>query len=179
MTPSSDIPKGSAYGRPVWAVDGVLVLDLQFRVAVELTADHAIVRFGGELDLSSCEVCRSRLAELAAVGDEAVLLDLSRLSLIDCAGVSTLIESAQRLSARHTARFVIPPRGPIRSIFDLLRLEELIAIDNELPLAIAASHSRTRTRAEVERHPTERGRSLDATARPDSRRFPDVVAAGR
>jgi len=96
-------------------------LDLEFTTWIEVRPDGAAVCFAGELDLSSHELCRRSLEEIAAATDGAIVLDLTELSFIDGAGVVLLVESARRLSATRPARLELPPRGPIRRAFGLVR----------------------------------------------------------
>jgi anti-sigma B factor antagonist len=133
---------GGAERRSLWRRFAFQPLDLQFTASVELGRAQAIVRFGGQLDLSSCALCERHLEEIAAVADGALVLDLSRLEFIDSAGASTLVGSAQRLSATRSVTFLIPP-GPIRHVFDLLRLGDVIPIECEIPTRSTGLPSRT------------------------------------
>ena len=58
-----------------------------FDVSVDSSQGTATVRPAGELDLASAPTLWSALAELVTGGHRAVVMDLSRLTFSDCAGL--------------------------------------------------------------------------------------------
>jgi anti-anti-sigma factor len=84
----------------------------------------------GELDLAAADVLRSRVAQLAPVpGGGPVVLDLSRLSFIDCAGVRALCQMHETLCESGGPGLVVRDVQPqVRKVFDLVGLSEHVAI---------------------------------------------------
>lgn len=136
-------------------------MDLQFTASVELGADQAIVRFGGELDLSTHGPCRRYVEEIAAATDGVIVFDLSRLAFIDGAGLMTLVESAGRLQPARSVRFVIPPRGPVRRLVDLLR-----SVDGDLWHAVTGARAYGSSGAVAESLPAHPNGARVGTVRP-------------
>jgi anti-anti-sigma factor len=58
---------------------------------------HCLVEVRGDIDLSNVDALE---AELGRLSNKEIVLDLSQVDFIDCAGVALLFRSARRLSVR-------------------------------------------------------------------------------
>jgi anti-anti-sigma factor len=119
----------------------LLPRDLEFAASVAIRGSDAVARLEGELDLASHERCRRFLDELAATTSGTVVLDLLSLSFTDCGGALMLVRFAER--CRVPVKLVLPARGPIRRVFDLLDEHSPAAIGAEPASSDARSAART------------------------------------
>lgn len=74
----------------------------------------------GDVDMANAHELRDSL--LAAVTNQApgLVLDLSRTTYLDSAGVHVVFDLARRLAARHQQlRLVVPPDAPVRRVLAL------------------------------------------------------------
>ena len=82
----------------------------------------------GELDLAAADAFRRRGAQLAPVaGGGPVVLDLSKLSFIDCAGARALCELQEALRASGGPGLVAKDVQPqVRKVLDLVGASALL-----------------------------------------------------
>jgi anti-anti-sigma factor len=98
------------------------------RYDVQHVDGRATVRLAGELDLTSHEIVHRALQEAASTRTEAIL-DLSRVTFIDGAGLRCLL-TAQRDACAANQRLIIrrPPRA-LRRLLDLTGLWPLLELE--------------------------------------------------
>ena len=72
----------------------------------------------GELDLAAKPEFEAALGAAQADSDR-VLLDLSALTLIDCAALSTIYAAAERGRGEEAVLILVGPRGQVRRLLDL------------------------------------------------------------
>jgi anti-anti-sigma factor len=89
-----------------------------------------IYALDGELDLATADVLRSRVAQLApAPGGGPIVLDLSRLSFIDCAGLRALCQLHEAFRASGGRGLVVRNLQPqVRKVFDLVGIGEPLTV---------------------------------------------------
>lgn len=92
-------------------------------VVVDACGDRRTVHLAGELDLETAAEVRWMLRRVAG---SAVVVDLSRLTFIDAAGVSALLLVRRQLEAAGRRFSIRRARGPVRRVFDLSGLDHLI-----------------------------------------------------
>jgi anti-sigma B factor antagonist len=98
----------------------------------------AVVAVSGAIDVASSLELRDVLAEAIAAAGARVLVDLSRVSLIDSSGVGVLI-SAHRLAETNGASLVLAaPAGPAARVFALTRTDKLLRIEPTVEQGLAA-----------------------------------------
>lgn len=87
-----------------------------------LDAGTLLLRLEGDLDAYSTRELSNHLRE-AEAGASNILIDLSRLGFIDCAGVHQLVEAGQRAKGRGGRLKLV--RGPqqVHRVFALTGLE--------------------------------------------------------
>jgi anti-sigma B factor antagonist len=88
------------------------------------------VHLEGDLDIYSTRELLNQLIP-AEAGATDVVIDLSRLKFIDCAGVHQLVEAKQRISERGGRLKLIKGPQRVHRVFTLTGLET--AFDFELP----------------------------------------------
>ena len=108
----SPAPSGEAAGRPAFSS---LPSDVPGGV---------LVTVAGELDIATAPQLDAALAD--AEPDRLVVVDLRRLSFLDCGGIRVIL-AAHRRARRAGGRLVVV-RGPV----DVERLIELVGLDVEL-----------------------------------------------
>jgi anti-sigma B factor antagonist len=95
----------------------------------ELTTDGVLIlELSGEIDLQHSPEMRRVLQARVAQQTPALLLDFSNVKYIDSSGLATPIEYYQN-SRAYTGKIAIAGLNPrVRSIFDLVRLNEVFSI---------------------------------------------------
>jgi anti-sigma B factor antagonist len=83
----------------------------------------------GEIDLHASPLLRERLHELAERPTPALAIDFSGVPYIDSSGLATLVEYVRETKAHDgkLALFGLQPK--VRMVFELVRLNELFAIE--------------------------------------------------
>jgi anti-sigma B factor antagonist len=93
------------------------------------TEGEAIVLLlAGELDLASAELVRSAPAQITGPLARRVVIDLSGLSFIDCAGMRAVLDLYRRLRASSRCSVELRP-GP----HAVQRVFEFAGLERELP----------------------------------------------
>jgi anti-anti-sigma factor len=93
----------------------------------------------GEIDSSNAPELRLALADRLPSASRALVLDLTRLTYLDSAGVQLLFDLGRRLAARRQAiRLVVPDRTPMRRVLDLCAITHVAPMDADLESALAA-----------------------------------------
>lgn len=87
------------------------------------SCDRTRVRLIGELDLASGARVRWALPRL---GGHRLLVDLSRLTFIDAAGLSALLLARRELELAGRRLELEEARGPVRRVFELSGLGHLV-----------------------------------------------------
>jgi anti-anti-sigma factor len=99
-----------------------------FELTVDSSGDTALVRPSGELDLASAPTLWTALAGILRGGHRAVVMDLSRLTFSDCAGLRP-IRRALREGARVGTAVELRGAPPaVRRVLDLTGLGSQAAL---------------------------------------------------
>ncbi len=117
-------------------------------VTVDCDAQPVIVRFRGELDVSNVDQVRGVFDRLLRAGPQAVVVDLSGLSFVDCGGMSALVTVRNWLEGQGHEFKVISPHPGVRRLLALTGMDTLFRLGEDEDHA-----SRTRT----DHDPTRRG----------------------
>lgn len=101
----------------------------KIQISSDTRDGYPVVTVAGEIDLYTSPQFQEVLAT-AAKGSAVLIVDLSRISYIDSAGLSVLLLMYKRLSARRGALYVVsPPGNPgVRRVIEVTRLDSLISI---------------------------------------------------
>jgi anti-anti-sigma factor len=94
---------------------------LQIQPAAPADSDVHLVSLVGELDAF---VAPSVVDHLSRIGGSTVQIDVSRLTLIDGAGVGALLEVERRLQRQGQGFRVQGANGVVRRVFEVLNFED-------------------------------------------------------
>jgi anti-anti-sigma factor len=111
------------------------------RAAFEIEVSSAggeikVVALRGELDFDEAPAFERLLAELRAAGERAIVVDIGELTFIDSSGISALVGAARAASAEQGLLVVASPTPHVQRVFDIVRLSELVAIEESLDSAL-------------------------------------------
>jgi anti-anti-sigma factor len=103
------------------------------------TADGVLVaRLEGEIDLANADVVRSALARAASNDIVGAVIDLSKITYMDSAGINVLFHLRDRLRVRgQEVRLVVPPGS---GAYDALRYAgvlQVLALSDSVETALA------------------------------------------
>jgi anti-sigma B factor antagonist len=93
--------------------------------------DHGVVlALAGELDVISAPDLAEQLDALAADACPRVLLELSRLSFVDSAGVSVLVKARHEAEANGRRLILRNPTEQVHQVFSVLGLADWLAYED-------------------------------------------------
>src|SRR5215831_20591952 len=95
----------------------------------------------GDIDLHVSPVVTESLNAVIKKKPERIVIDLSRATYIDSAGMAALILAMQEVEAYGGKFFLSGLQETIRSIFEISRLDGLFRIFPDVDTALAASES--------------------------------------
>lgn len=95
--------------------------------SVESQGDWAVVKLGGEVDLSWSQ--QARRAVLDALGQsQKVAVDLSKVSYIDSSGIAALVEGFQNARGKGQEFVLVQVSDAVLAVLRLARLDKVFAI---------------------------------------------------
>ena len=95
--------------------------------SVESQGDWAVVKLGGEVDLSWSQ--QARKAVLDALGQsQKVAVDLSKVSYIDSSGIAALVEGFQNARGKGQEFVLVQVSDAVLAVLKLARLDKVFAI---------------------------------------------------
>jgi anti-anti-sigma factor len=100
--------------------------------------DNGIVvaRMRGDIDLSNATAIREHVLGTVSNTALGLVVDLTSTRYVDTAGVNLLLELAERLGTRQQElRLVVPQKGGVRRILDLIGAEKLFKTTRSVELA--------------------------------------------
>jgi len=95
----------------------------------------------GDIDLHVSPLVRESLNAMIKKKPERIVIDLSRVTYIDSAGMAALILAMQEVEAYGGKFFLSGLQETIRSIFETTRLDGIFRIFPDVDAALAASES--------------------------------------
>ena len=99
---------------------------------------NLIVELEGEVDLSRAPELRRMLLDCVARGRD-VIVDLSRVSYIDSAGIASLVEALQ-LAGKNAIKFgLVAISAEALRVFQLARLDKVFTIHADLDAALSGA----------------------------------------
>ncbi|MDX6425528.1 MAG: anti-sigma factor antagonist [Gaiellaceae bacterium] len=93
-----------------------------FTVCEQTLGPANLIALGGDLDSSTAPLVADALRRATLGREGPIIVDLCKVSFIDSAGISTLLNGLQRLTREHRRMVVVCPPGELRRVFDLLGL---------------------------------------------------------
>jgi len=98
-----------------------------------------ICAIAGELDASNVDAGYARLVRTIDAAGDGMVVDLTRTSYIDSAGVRILFELARQMRASgQELRIAIPLDGIVRRVLVLTALAEVVPLDPDVEGAVEA-----------------------------------------
>jgi anti-sigma B factor antagonist len=95
----------------------------------------------GDIDLHVSPAVRESLNAVIRKKPERIVIDLSRATYIDSAGIAVLILAMQQVEAYGGKLFLCGLQETLRSIFETSRLERIFPIFPDVDAALAASEA--------------------------------------
>ncbi len=102
-------------------LDGVSVLDLE-----------------GEIDLYRSPEVREELGRLIAAKRTALVINFQKVAYIDSSGLATVIDAFQKMRGYGGKLALASLTKPVRSVFEVARLDQFFKIFDEETAAVAA-----------------------------------------
>ena len=102
------------------------------------TGGIATLKLSGEIDLHASPALRAELQKCVRSKTPALLLDFSAVEYIDSSGLATLIEYVRESAGFNGRLALCGLQKKVRTIFDLVRLNELFVISGTAGEAAAA-----------------------------------------
>lgn len=99
-------------------------------IITELDGQRAVLRLQGELDVSNREGLRRAISTALERHPPILVLDLSGLSFIDCAGVSVLVWAHKRLAGRGHGLVITGARPIVRRLLRLTDLDTYLRLSS-------------------------------------------------
>ncbi|MBE2203195.1 MAG: STAS domain-containing protein [Chthoniobacterales bacterium] len=96
------------------------------------------LQIAGEIDLHASPQLRAELRQCIQSKTPVLLLDFTAVDYIDSSGLATLIEYVRESSAFKGKFGLFGLQKKVRTIFDLVRLNELFVISDSAGEAVAA-----------------------------------------
>lgn len=115
------------------------------------SGSHRILPLEDEIDLHASARIATELSALIMDKPEKIVIDLSKVSYIDSAGVAALIDAMQRVEAYHGKLYLAGMQDGVRIIFETSRLDQAFRIRRSVAEALAEDQRARGQRAEEER----------------------------
>jgi anti-anti-sigma factor len=97
-------------------------------VSIERDERAAVVRLGGDLDISGDAELRRRLRMLLDIGCDDVAVDLSALRFCDLPGVRALVDFARDAAERRASVVITGAHGQVERILDLTQARGVLPL---------------------------------------------------
>jgi len=108
------------------------------QIEISDTGGITTLKLSGEIDLHASPALRAELQKCAKEKVSALLLDFNSVEYIDSSGLATLIEYVRECSHFDGRLALFGLQKKVRTIFDLVRLNELFVISGTVGEATAA-----------------------------------------
>lgn len=111
---------------------------------VEQRRDVTLARIAGEVDISNAATLRESLSSAVPNAALGLVVDLSRTTYLDSAGVELLFRLTTRLARRQQQlRLALPPSSPICRVLELTGVPAEAPLDPSPEAALAAIRTAT------------------------------------
>jgi anti-sigma B factor antagonist len=98
-----------------------------------------IVAVGGEIDIASAPRLITGLNDAVGSGDTPVIVDLTEVGFMDSTGLALLLNAHRRLSRRGTGFAVVCADGPVRRVFTITDMVDVLQVRGTLAEAQKAA----------------------------------------
>jgi anti-anti-sigma factor len=106
--------------------------DVSVPMTFEKENGSVLVSLSGDVDLSNAESVRTGI-ELAAVGAERIVIDLTAIEFFDSSGLRLLNQLSTHAAEANVPFIVVaPPNSVARSVLDITSMSEELAVEDAL-----------------------------------------------
>lgn len=99
------------------------------QLTIEVDGGCVAAVIHGEVDISNADALADDLTEAMSGGMFRLVLDLSEVGYLDSAGIRAMFEVARRLElSRQSVALVVPPTSPLRRLFAITRVEDVMPV---------------------------------------------------
>lgn len=98
----------------------------------------AVVRMPAEIDATIADEMREALLSVLNLGAEAVVIDMTRTSFCDSAGVSALVRAQRRATASDARLCIAAHSAAVLRLFALIGITTAIDVYPDVPAALAS-----------------------------------------
>lgn len=106
-------------------------------LSVRYHGDRAMIQVGGEVDLATCPQLQAVVVELVDRGFDNLIVDLERVSFLDCAGIGVLVDARRRVQEHGGSVKLLRPRPLVWRVLALTGMTTVFPIDNSPAEALA------------------------------------------
>jgi anti-sigma B factor antagonist len=113
---------------------------MQIKESIE--GDIPVLSLAGEIDLHASPALREELRARSSAKPSALLVDFSSVEYIDSSGLATFIEYLREAQKFGGSIILFGMKKKVRTIFELVRLNELFPITETREQALAEAQNR-------------------------------------
>jgi anti-anti-sigma factor len=101
-------------------------------ISEETRGDWRVVEVRGRADALTCDQLQARLCSVVE-RHKRVAVDFSGTDYISSCGLRALLHSAREAQGRKVRFAICSPSPPVKKVFDISGLEQILEIHGELP----------------------------------------------
>jgi anti-sigma B factor antagonist len=105
---------------------------MELRLSVRHHGDRAMIHISGEIDLATCPQLQSVVVDLVDRGCHQLILDLERVSFMDCAGIRVLVDARRRVQEHGGSVRLVRPRPLVWRVLALTGMTTVFPIETSL-----------------------------------------------
>ena len=102
---------------------------MELRLSVRRHGDRATIHIGGEIDLATCPRLQAVVADLVDRGCHQLIVDLERVSFLDCAGIRVLVDARRRVQEHGGSVRLVRPKPFVLRVLTLTGMTTLLPTD--------------------------------------------------
>ncbi|HET7516251.1 MAG TPA: STAS domain-containing protein [Actinomycetes bacterium] len=110
---------------------------MELSVSVRHHGDRATIHIAGEIDLATCPHLQAIVVDLVDRGCHQLIVDLERVSFLDCAGIGALVDARRRVQEHGGSVRLARPGPLVWRVLTLTGMTEVFPIDTSFGEALA------------------------------------------
>src|SRR4029450_14101371 len=92
---------------------------MELGLSVRHHGDLATIHIRGEIDLATCPLLQAIVVDLVDRGCHQLIVDLERVSFLDCGGIRVLVDARRRVQEHGGSVTLVRPRPPVWRVLAL------------------------------------------------------------